>query len=119
MTVPFFVSFDGSKFGQPIIIWQSKTPRCFKRGNAALKLPLVSYFADAKSWMQIDIMEKVLEKLNNMMKLEKRNILLFLDNVPVHPESLVGKNSNITVAFLPKNTTSRLQPLDVGIIQSF
>ena len=64
-------------------------------------------------------MEKVPQKLNNMMKLENQNILLFLDNAPVHPESLVGKYSHIRVVFLPKNTTSRLQPLDAGIIQSF
>ena len=64
-------------------------------------------------------MEKVLQKLNNMMKLENWNILLFLDNARVHPESLVGKYSNIRISFLLKNATSRLQPLDASIIQSF
>ena len=93
-------------------------PRCFKSSNAALKLEQVSYFADSKSWMQINIMENVLGKLNKM-KVEKRNVLLFLDNAPVHPEGLQGKYSNIKVVFLPKNTTSRLQPLDAGIIKNF
>ena len=69
--------------------------------------------------MQINIMENVLDKLNNKMKVEKRNVLLFLDNAPVHPEGLQGKYSNIKVVFLPKNTTSRLQPLDAGIIKNF
>ena len=44
---------------------------------------------------------------------------MFLDNATVHPTSLFDKFSNVKVVFLTKNTTSRLQPLDAGIIQSF
>ena len=69
--------------------------------------------------MQTDIIEKVLEKLNYIMKLENRDVLLFLDNAPVHPGNLVRKYSNIKIVFLPKNTTSPLQPLDAGIIKNF
>ena len=47
--------------------------------------------------MQIDIIEKALEKLSNIMKLENRNVLLFMDNAPVHPENLVGKYSDIKI----------------------
>ena len=108
----FFVSADGGKVDKPIVIWKSKKPHCFKRTN-------VSYFADAKSWMQNDIIEKVLEKINYIMKLENRNVLFFLDNEPVHPKNLVGKYSNIKILFLPKNTISRLQPLYAGIIKNF
>ena len=53
------------------------------------------------------------------MKLGNRNVLLFLNNAPVHPENLVGKCSNIKILFLPENTTSRLLPLDAGIIKNF
>ena len=70
MAVAFFVSADGGKDDKPIVIWKSKKTSCFKCTNAASKLKQVSYFADAKSWKQIDIIEKVLEKLNYIMKLE-------------------------------------------------
>ena len=69
--------------------------------------------------MEAKIMETVLETLNSQMAKEERNVILFLDNATVHPTSLVDKFSNIKVVFLPKNTTSRLQLLDAGIIQSF
>ena len=119
MIVAFFVSADGGKVDKPIVIWKSKKPHCFKRTKVTLKLKQVSYFANAKSWMQIDKIEKVLEKLNYIMKLENQNVLLFLDNAPMHPENLVGKYSNIKIVFLPKNTISRLQPLDADIIKNF
>ena len=57
MTVAFFASADCGKVDKPIVIWKSKKPRCFKRTDAASKLKQVSYFADAKSWIQIDIIE--------------------------------------------------------------
>ena len=119
VTVAFFVSADGGKLGIPIVIWKSNTPRCFKKASAPDILSKVMYFSDPKSWMQVEIMEKILENLNNQMMKEKRKVVLFLDNATVHPPSLVDKFSNIKIVFLPKNTTSRLQPLDAGIIQSF
>ena len=52
------------------------------------------------------------------MKLENQNVLLFLDNAPVHSENLVG-NTVIKIVFVLKNTISRLQPLDASIIENF
>ena len=91
MTVVFFVSADGGKVDKPIVNWKNKKPGCFKRTNAASKRKQVSYFADAKSWMQNDKIEKVLEKLNYIMKLENQNVLLFLDNATVDPKNVVGE----------------------------
>lgn len=42
-----------------------------------------------------------------------------MDNVSSHSPELKDKFSNIKVVFLPVNTTSRLQPLDAGIIKNF
>ena len=56
-------------------------------------------------------------KINKIMKLKKRKVLLFFDNATSHTEPLAL--SNVTLKFLPPNTTSKLQPLDLGIICAF
>ena len=42
-----------------------------------------------------------------------------LDNAPGHPTDLDELNDNMKVVFLPKNTTSLLQPMDQGAIRAF
>ena len=66
-----------------------------------------------------EIMKSVLGKLNRRMLNENRKILLFMDNAGCHPDNLLGMLSNINICFLPTNTTSALQPLDLGIIKNF
>lgn len=51
------------------------------------------------------------------MKMRKRKIVLVLDNATSHSHSLTL--SNVNLQFLPPNTTSKLQPLDLGIIRAF
>ena len=53
----------------------------------------------------------------NCLKRRERHLILFLDNAPCHPPLLMDMFSNIKVAVVPKNTTSRTQPLDVGMIK--
>ena len=69
--------------------------------------------------MTSEVMEAVLARFNRKLILEDRKVILFLDNATCHPESMIGQFSQIKIVFLPKNTTSRLQPLDAGIIQNF
>ena len=69
--------------------------------------------------MYSDIMESILSKLDRKMCLEKRKVVLFWDNTTWHPETLQTSLTNIKLVFLPKNTTSRLQPLYAAIIRSF
>ena len=64
-------------------------------------------------------MEAALARFKRKLVFEDRKVILFLDNATCHPESMIGQFSQIKIIFLPKNTTSRLQPLDAGIIQNF
>jgi hypothetical protein len=61
-----------------------------------------------------DILNTVLTKLNRRLSRSNRSILLLMDDAGCHPDDLAGKFSNIEVCFLPANTTSKLQPLDLA-----
>ena len=64
-------------------------------------------------------MIELLEEINRRMRREQRKIILFLDNAGCHPVSLGEMFPNIKVVFLPSNKTSRLQPLEAGVIKNF
>ena len=49
------------------------------------------------------------------MRQQNRHVLLLLDNAPSHPKLTLN---NVTLQFLPANTTSKSQPMDEGIIQA-
>ena len=117
LTCAFFVNASGGK-EKPIIIGKSVNPRCFRGIQDRATLPC-QYFSQAKAWMESDILIEIIRKLNGRLRRENRRILLFMDNAPCHPEDLDDKFQQIKIIFLPKNTTSRLQPLDLGIIQAF
>ena len=59
MTVAFFVNANSEK-EEPIVIWKSKNPRCFKNLRDKRRPANVTYFSNSKSWMNSKIMIELL-----------------------------------------------------------
>ena len=116
LTICFFVNAAGGR-ELPIVIGRSANPRCFKGLRNKSNPHGLPYYSNSKAWMNTDIMTTTITKLNAKMKREGRKIILLMDNVSSHSRHLLF--SNVKVVFLPVNTTSRLQPLDAGIIKNF
>lgn len=116
VTIAFFVNALGEK-EKPVVIGNSEKPRCFKGVNIS-QLP-VHYYHQPKAWMSGHIMHEVLQKLNRKLISQDRRICLLMDNAGCHPDDICGKFTHIKVVFLPPNTTSVIQPLDLGIIKNF
>ena len=66
-----------------------------------------------------EILDTVLTKLNHRLNARYQSILLLMDNAGCHPPEYKEKYSSIKVLFLPPNATSKVQPIDLGIIQNF
>ena len=116
LTVTFFVNTVGEKFDQPIVIWKGKLPCCFKKLQDMSRPANVNYFLNRKSCMVSEVMEAVLAHFNRKLIFEDNKVIFFLVNATCHPESMIGQFSQTKITFLGKNTTSRLNPLDAGII---
>ncbi|XP_013774244.1 tigger transposable element-derived protein 6-like [Limulus polyphemus] len=106
ITVLLGCSATGEKL-TPLVIGRAANPRCF-RGYSTSSLP-VTYQANKRAWMTSTIFKDWLQKLNNKMTLEKRKIIMFVDNCAAMTLS------NVKLVFLPPNTTARLQPCVGGI----
>jgi len=75
------------------------------------------YAHSKKGWMNGAIFRAWLRELDERMRTQKRHILMLVDNVSSHQVGDIGL-TNVNLDFLPKNTTSVLQPMDQGIIKA-
>ena len=110
LTVLLTTNADGSDKLRPLVTGKSKNPRCFKNVRA---FP-TEYDNNKNAWTTREIFRKFLRKLDRRMGEEKRKILLFLDRCSAHPTD--EKLHNIRLEYFPANCSSKLQPLDLGII---
>ncbi|GFY25880.1 tigger transposable element-derived protein 6 [Trichonephila clavipes] len=113
LTILLAVNMDGSEKITPLVIGKSAKPRCLKGINS---FP-IKYRSNKKAWMTAELFNEWLVSLNSDMKREKRHILLFLDNCTVRNDA--PPLSNVKLQCFPPNSTSKLQPLDQGIIHNF
>lgn len=114
LTVGLGVNCTGSEKLTPIVIGKFKQPRCFKNVK---NLPVV-YEANRTAWMTGNICYEYFAKLDERMTSEGRKILMMMDSCPAHPKEELKKLKSIKFMYFPKNSTSRLQPLDLGIIKN-
>ena len=94
------------------VIGKSKKPRCFKH----IKHLPCRYRSQKKSWMDSILFEEWVLEVNRRFTKEGREIVLFVDNCPAHPS--IDNLVSTELIFLPPNTTSKLQPMDQGVIRS-
>ncbi|GBL93785.1 Tigger transposable element-derived protein 6 [Araneus ventricosus] len=95
------------------MIGLSEKPRC----SAKVKSFPFKYKANRKAWMTSEIFGDWLKSLDKSMRVKKRKIILFIDNFSAHNNLPALKK--VSVKFFPANTTSKLQPMDQGIIRRF
>ena len=94
------------------VIWKSKNPRCFKNVK---HLPC-EYKSQKESWMNSEIFEEWVRKLDRKFRADDRKIALIIDNYPAHPS--ISNLTGVQIVFLPPNTRSILQPIGQGVIRS-
>ncbi|XP_046395439.1 tigger transposable element-derived protein 6-like [Ischnura elegans] len=111
LTVLFCTNSDGSEKLKPFVIGKFASPRCFKHVK---KLPC-RYGNNKSAWMTAILFREWLASLDAVMGGKNRKILLFLDGCTAHKTSDM-KLRNVKVVHFPPNCTSKVQPLDQGII---
>ena len=97
-------------------IGSARRPCCFQKKTGE-QLGF-EYAHNKKAWMMMDLLFKWLLRLDSYINgTARRKVLLLLDNFSGHgrPERLPDL-CFVHVEFLPPNTTSKLQPMDAGII---
>jgi hypothetical protein len=108
-TAILVTSATGEKM-KPMIIGKFAKPHSFKCKSFH---DLFYYSSSPKSWVNSIIFKDYMIILNEKLKNEKRNIAIILDNCTSHFIDKI-KISNISLFYLPSNTTPISQQLDAG-----
>jgi len=116
LTIAFGANADGSEKLQPFFIGHANKPRAFKKKSGE---ELGFYYrSNTKAWMTGLFFQEWLKRFDCSMKNSNRKCLLLLDNAPSHISGDL-ELGNVRVVMLPPNSTSKIQPMDAGIIAAF
>ena len=112
------VNADGSERLPPLVIGRSQHPRSFSGREVAGAGIL--YRSSPKAWMTRKLFFEWLLRVDTYIgQTPGRRVVLLVDNASCHGRSeTLPTLANVDVIYLPKNTTSRTQPLDAGVIAS-
>jgi hypothetical protein len=115
ITVVCCSNMSGTDKKKLLVIRKSAMPRYFK----GLKMDSlrVKYYGNKNAWMTSVIFKKWLMRWDVELQRKSRRVLLILDNSAAHPQCSECEK-NIPLEFLPVNTTSLVQALDIGIIKN-
>lgn len=68
--------------------------------------------------MTADLFKEWLKDFDRQMRLVKRKVIILVENAASHSQGDL-QLKNVTLHFLPPNTTAHIQPMDAGIIKAF
>ena len=106
-------NMTGTDKHKPVLVGRAANPACLKKKGLSIPNLGVNYYHNAKGWMTGAVFDLWLSEWNRELYKQKRKIALLVNNAPGH---IADDYDNIELVFLPPNTTSKLQPLDQGII---
>ena len=111
------------------VVGKATKPRAIK--DIMDRLP-IHYYSSKKAWFtswifenhfQHHLVPELRSYQERVLKIPPKEVkaLVLLDNAPAHPSSdvLQSADGRIKAMFLPKNTTSLIQPTDQGVISAF
>ena len=113
VTITLATNSNGTDKLKLLVIYTSKQPRCFGRWQP---YEYLRWHSNKIAWMKGDIFEAWILQLNNQFKIQNQKMIMILDNASSHVVSFakVGKFRGFSTF-----VTSKVQPLDQGIITSF
>ena len=111
LTILVCCSMNGDKH-RLLVIGLSRNPRCFKNVQT---FP-ANYIASKNAWMTTKIWTDRLQAWDKQLHHQKRKVALVVNNCAAHSDVKGLKCTKIVK--LPPNTTSLIQPCDMGVIRT-
>ena len=113
ITVLIGSNMSGNEKLPILVIGKFAKPRCFK--NVRSLPDNIIYRHSKRAWMTTNLFQEYIYNLDVKFSQQKRKVAIIIDNCPAHP--VLTNLKSIEMIRLPKNTTSKTQPMDAGVIK--